>query len=75
MPKEPIPTIPPEITSEQIDAWRNTLGIEKQEAAAYIGKAPNFWTHFLEGEKDLKLEQLNALLRMFSIRAEALRNQ
>ena len=67
--------IPSEITSERIIAWCDALDIHRSEAAAWIGKAPNFWSRLAAGEVDLKLKQLNSLLRLFSIRSEALRNQ
>jgi hypothetical protein len=71
---KPIPDFPTEISPQQIDAWRDALGIDKQETSAWIGKAPSWWSKFLAGEKDIKLKQLNSLLRLFAIRAEALRH-
>jgi hypothetical protein len=71
--KVTIPDIPLQITPRQIDVWRDALKVDKSTASAWIGKSPAFWSQFLAGEKDLKLQQLNELLRMFSARAEALR--
>jgi predicted transcriptional regulator len=65
--------IPSEITPERIIAWCDALDINRSDAAAMIGKAPNFWGRLTAGEVDLKLNQLNTLLRMFRFRAEALR--
>jgi hypothetical protein len=64
--------IPTPITPEQIEAWRDALDIDKGEACATIGKAPAFWSKFLSGEREIKLSELNILLKNFKIRAASL---
>lgn len=76
MPKaKSFPDIPGEITPAKLAAWCDALDINKAEAAAMIGKAPNYWSRLLAGELDMKLSELNILLQSFRIRKSALERQ
>lgn len=67
-----LPDIPAQITHQQLLAWCDALGVQRAEAAAIMGKSPEFWSRLEAGTAEIRLSQLNTLLSALAVRRAAL---
>lgn len=66
------PDIPAPITSADLLAWCDALGVQRSEAAAIMGRSPALWSREQNGKAEIRLSQLNTLLAALAIRRAAL---
>lgn len=67
-----LPDIPAQITHQQLLTWCEALGVQRSEAAAIMGKSPEFWSRLEAGTAEIRLSQLNTLLSALAVRRAAL---